>query len=84
MSKDLGRSAEAFMASGAYAAKKDAIEDLASSPEGRNVKAMLSRGGFEEAVRRGDTDALKRALAGVLKTEDGARLVRELTDMMGK
>ena len=45
---------------------------------------MLEAGGFEDAVRRGDTGALRASLEQVMKTESGARLVKNLKALMDK
>lgn len=64
--------------------KKDDIQRIASSKDGETVKNMLEKSGFEDAFRRGDTKALRDAVAGVINTDSGARLVASLKEMMKK
>ena len=87
MENELQKAAEKFL-SGAdgkkIAGKKGEIERLAASRDGERVKAQLQNRGFEEAVKSGDTEAMKNAISSVLKTEEGARLMRQLQNMMGQ
>ncbi len=48
------------------------------------MKELLEKSGFEDAIRRGDTGALRDAVASVLKTGSGARLAESLREMMKK
>ena len=64
-------------------AKKNQIENLAASADGQKVKAMLEQNGsIEEALSRGDMAAVKSAIVGIMKTESGARLIKNLGDIM--
>jgi len=82
MSKDFNKAAEEFLRSGAMDSKKDVIKNAANTAYGKSVKEMLQKGGFEQAVQQGDVNALKDSISQVLKTEDGARLLRELSKIM--
>lgn len=87
MDKDLKHAADSFLAGEdgkKIAGKRSEIERLASSSDGERVKAMLDSAGFEDAVRRGDTKALRDALSGVMKTDSGARLMKNLQELMGR
>ena len=87
MEKDLQKAAEKFLSGEdgkKIAGKKGEIERLAASRDGEQVRAQLQRNGFEDAVKKGDTEAMKNAISSVLKTEEGARLMRQLQSMMGK
>ncbi len=87
MDSDLKRAADSFLAGEdgkKIAGKRFEIERLASSRDGEQVKSMLEAGGFEEAVRRGDAGAIRDALSGVMKTESGARLMKNLKELMGR
>ena len=61
--------------------KREDIEALASSKEGRRVAAMLG-GDVEEAVKSGDAGALKSKLKSVLSTPEGAELLRKIGEIM--
>ena len=65
----------------ASASRKSA--PTSSSADGESVRSMLEKGGFEDALRRGDAGALKNAVADIMKTDSGARLVRQLQALMG-
>ena len=64
--------------------KKDEVNKLLDSSDGQKVKQMLERGDADllGAVRKGDMDTLKTALAGILKTQEGARLADQIMKMM--
>lgn len=87
MAENLDRAAKEFMASAdgkRLAGKKGDIERLASSSDGQKVKAMLQGNGIENALERGDMNAVKSTLTNVLKTDEGARLMNALQNMLGK
>ena len=87
MEKDLKRLSDEFLSGSEgkrISGKRADIERIASSADGEKVKNMLEAGGFEDAVRRGDTKALREALDKVMKTESGSRLVKNLQELMGK
>ena len=54
---------------------------LASSSDGAKVKNMLDRNGFGKAVQSGDTAAMEKALSDIMRTEEGARMIRTISDM---
>lgn len=64
--------------------KKDEIEKLANSSDGQKVKEMLSSSGtdLQDAMEKGDMETLRGAVSNILKTDAGARLYKQLTDMM--
>ena len=82
MVNNIASAAEEFFSSDGMSAKKDSIKRAADSPYGKNVKNMLEKSGFEQAVRQGNMEALKSSISSVLKTEDGERLMRELSKIM--
>lgn len=87
MQSDLKNAADKFLAGEdgkRLTQKKGEIERLAASADGETVRSMLEKGGFEDAVRRGDTGAVRDAVNGILKTESGARLVSQLRSLMGR
>ncbi len=84
---DLKRMSEEFLAGEdgkKLSGKRSEIEHLASSRDGEKVRSMLEAGGFEDAVRRGDTKALRASLEQVMNTESGSRLVKSLRELMSK
>ncbi len=87
MDNELQKAADKFLSGEdgkKLAGKRGQIEKLASSADGERVKTILEKGGFEDAVRRGDAGAMKDAITRAMKTESGARLMRSLKDLMGK
>ncbi len=86
MSTDFQKAAQDFMSSKdgqKLAGKKGEIERLAASKDGETVRSILQQGGFGEAVKKGDADAIRNAINNVVSTEAGSRLLRELQEMMG-
>lgn len=62
---------------------KSEIERLAASNDGQKVQKMMEQNNaITRAVEKGDTEALKAALSGILSTKEGARLAKSLSDMM--
>ena len=62
--------------------KKDELEKLANSAEGQKVKAMMDPdGSIQAAYEKGDMESVRRAVTGILKTEEGARLAKQLSDL---
>ncbi len=87
MGNELKDAAEKFLSGSdgrRISEKRGDLERIASSRDGEAVRGMLERGGFERAVERGDTEAVKSAVSEVLKTEAGARLIEQLRGIMGK
>jgi len=64
--------------------KKDEVNKILDSSDGRKVKQMIESGDKDllGAVRKGDIDTLKTTLSGILKTEEGARLADQIMKMM--
>lgn len=86
MARNLDKIAEEFISSDSgkrFAGKKGDIQKLASSSDGQRVKAMLQGGGIENALERGDMDTVKSTLENVLKTDEGARIMSALQNMLG-
>jgi hypothetical protein len=64
-------------------AKKEVLEQLATSSDGQKVKSMIDPdGALQSAYQRGDIAAMQRAVEGILNTEEGARLAKQLGDIM--
>ncbi len=86
MDKNLQKAAEDFMSTAEgqkIVGKKDELKNLAASEDGKEVRDILARGGFENAVKSGDTAAIKDTLNQVMGTESGSRLLKQLQKMMG-
>jgi len=64
--------------------RTEAFRELARSDEARRLGAMVDRPAVEEAVRGGDTEALKKLLGGVLATPEGQRVAQQLRQMLEK
>lgn len=87
MAFDISRSAKEFFSSDAgakLAGKESEINRLADSSDGQKVKNMLDNCGINvaEAFEKGNTAALKSALEQILRTEEGGRVMNELSKMI--
>ena len=58
------------------------IEKLVSSSDGAKVSSILNESGAAEALQRGDTAARKNTFESILKTDEGSRLFRQLSEML--
>jgi len=65
-----------------FSDKKQELERIADSTDGRRVKDMLGGSKIEEAAKSGDVKALASAVQNALKTEEGARLLSQLKELM--
>ena len=86
MASDFKKAAESFLSSEKgkrISERRGDIENLAASTDGQQVRSMLQNEGFGEALKSGDSEAMKNAIGNVLKTDAGARLMQQLRDMMG-
>lgn len=84
MINDLSKAAENFLApnqSEILKNRQSDIQKLAESSDGAKVSSMLNESGAASALERGDTTALKNALENILKTDEGSRLYKQLSDM---
>ena len=62
--------------------KQPEIEKLVSSSDGEKVKKMLSdRGNLQEALEKGDTQALTNTVRDILSTKEGARRAKHLEEL---
>ena len=63
--------------------KKSEIQALAESSDGRKVKEILDKNGsIEKALADGDMNAVKSAITGILNTDSGARLAKQLSELL--
>lgn len=83
---DFDKAANNFLNSPAGASlsgKKEELSKLIDSADGQKIKSMLDGdNNVLTAVQQGDLDALKKTMASILKTEEGARIVNQIMDMM--
>jgi hypothetical protein len=65
-------------------AKREELQKLMSSEDGKKIQEMMTGEDqkLKTAVEQGDLTALKGALTSILKTEEGARLAKHLSDLM--
>ena len=87
MADDFSKLADEFFNSptGAkFSGKKDEINSLINTPDGQKIKQMVESGDADlfGAIQNGDVNALKNTLSEILKTQEGARLARQLRKMM--
>lgn len=66
------------------AGKKNELEKIASGRDGKKVMELLNEGNIESAIKSGDTESIKSALQNAMKTDAGARFMREISRLMGK
>lgn len=62
--------------------KGEALKKLAGSQDARRLGGMVDAEAARRAAQSGDAAALKKLLGGVLATEEGQRLARELRHLM--
>lgn len=58
------------------------LKRLASTDEGKRVQEMLKNSNIEQAAENGDMESLKGAVAQLLQTEAGAKLAKQISEMM--
>lgn len=67
------------------AEEEQKLNALSASADGQKVRAMLGdEDRLRSAVETGDTAALKSAMETVLHSEEGKRLLSQLSMLMGK
>lgn len=66
------------------AGKREELEKLASGEAGQRVMELLGGSGIESAIESGDTESMKNAIKSAMNTDAGARLMREISKLMGK
>lgn len=61
------------------------LNELGASADGQKVRAMLGdENRLRKAIETGDAAALKNAMETVLRSEEGKRLLGQLSAFMGK
>lgn len=62
----------------------DKIKQIAVSNEGKQLQQMLSGTEVEAAAKKGDIESLKGAVTQLMQTEVGAKLAKQISEMMKK
>ena len=66
----------------AQSGKTDAVRAIAESKDGQQLLKKLDTNRVERAMQLGDGEALRSILMDVLKTSEGRRLAKPLSDPM--
>jgi len=64
------------------ASKQDEIKNLANTSDVQKIASMVNKDELKSALERGDTATLQNALASLMKTQEGSRLVKQLNDII--
>lgn len=63
--------------------KADELKKIATSSDGRKVMEMMgSTENLKAAMEKGDTETLQSVIKRVMSTEEGARLARQLSELL--
>jgi len=62
--------------------KQSDIEKLANSAEGKKVSELVDKKSLVQAIEKGDASVMQNAIKNIMKTEEGARLVQQINEMM--
>ena len=66
----------------AQSGKTDAVRAIAESKDGQQLLKKLDTDRVERAIQSGDGEALRSILMDVLKTSEGRRIAKQLSDTM--
>ena len=66
----------------AASGKTDAVRTIAESKDGQQLLKKLDTDRVERAMQAGDGEALRQILMDVLKTGEGRRIAKQLSDTM--
>ena len=66
----------------AQSGKTDAVRAIAESKDGQQLLKKLDTDRVERAMQAGDGEALRQILMDVLKTGEGRRIAKQLSDTM--
>ena len=66
----------------AQSGKTDAVRAIAASKDGQQLLKKLDTNRVERAMQSGDGEALRSILMDVLKTTEGRRIAKQLSDTM--
>ena len=64
--------------------KRNEFASLAESREGKKVKELLQKDSvsLSDALERSDTEQLKKSLMHILSTDEGARLMKQINNIL--
>lgn len=65
-------------------AKREQLQKLGDSADGRALERMVDGASLESALKRGDSAALQKMLSSLLSTSEGQRLADEVQKLMQK
>jgi phage baseplate assembly protein W len=85
MNDDIKKAAEQFLSTEQgqrVAAKRGELEKLASGADGKKMQQLLGTDKAQKAAAAGDMKTLTELLQGALKTEEGARIVKQLQNLI--
>ena len=68
------------------AAQSAELNNLVGSKDGQRVKSMMEQESdkLKQAVAQGDISTLKNTFDNLMQTEEGARLIGKIQNMIGK
>ena len=64
--------------------KKNELERLAASANGKRLEGMVDGAALEAAVKSGDAASLQKMLGALLSTPEGKALAADVQKIMGK
>lgn len=82
MPEDLSAAAQKLMGDGKLSSHKQELEKIMSSGDGQNVRRIMEANGVEDAVKKGDLDAVRSAVGNILSTPEGARLAQKISELL--
>ncbi len=82
MPEDLSAAAQKLMGDGKLSSHKQELEEIMLSGDGQNVRRIMEANGVEDAVKKGDLDAVRSAVGNILSTPEGARLAQKISELL--
>ena len=76
--QDLEKLAQELQRSG----QAQELQHLADSADGQRLSGMVDRAALAEALQKGDANALKGIMAGLLSTAEGRRMSAEVQKLL--
>ena len=64
--------------------KAGRLNNIANSADGTKISRMIDAEALERAAKSGDSAALQSMLTQVLNTDEGKRLAKNISEIMGK
>jgi hypothetical protein len=81
MADDFSTAAQKLVSSGKLDQHKQELEKIVSSDDGKNVRRIMEENGIEDAVKKGDMNAVRSAVGNILNTPEGARLAKQISEL---